>query len=92
MQISLVISMRFIFGIFHFVSDDVTSLKSMRLNFRVFIHAYVYGLRPQTYLPSSLTRVLNQFEYDVKSKYPEEYWTFDKEGGEKALESKSCFV
>ena len=31
-------------------------------------------------------------EYDIKSKYPEEYATFDKVGGEKPLASKSSFV
>ena len=31
-------------------------------------------------------------EYDIKSKYPEEYSTVDKVGGEKPLASKSCFV
>ena len=42
------------------ISDnDVISLESRPLNFRVFIHAY--SLRPQTYFRSSLTRVLNQF-------------------------------
>ena len=39
--------------------NDVISLESRPLNFRVFIHAY--SLRPQTYFRSSLTRVLNQF-------------------------------
>ena len=29
-------------------------------------------------------------EYDIKSKYPEEYSTVDKVGGEKPLASKSC--
>ena len=43
------------------------------------------------------TRRLNQFrnkivEYDIKSKYPEEYSTVDKVGSEKPLASKSCFV
>ena len=39
--------------------NDVISLKSRPLNFRVFIHAYV--LWPQTYLrPSLIARVLNQ--------------------------------
>ena len=31
-------------------------------------------------------------EYDIKSKYPEEYSTVDKVGSEKTLASKSCFV
>ena len=31
-------------------------------------------------------------EYDIKSKYPEEYSTADKVGNEKLLERKSCFV
>ena len=31
-------------------------------------------------------------EYDIKSKYPEEYSTVDKAGSEKRLERKSCFV
>ena len=65
----LVMSMRFIFGddwndvpckSFFFISgNDVISLESRPLNFRVFIHAF--SLRPQTYFRSSLTRVLNQF-------------------------------
>ena len=40
----------------HFLSNDIISLESRPLNFRVFIQAY--SLRPQTYL-RSLTRVLN---------------------------------
>ena len=32
------------------------------------------------------------FEYDVKSKYPEEYSTVDKVGREKLLAVKSCFL
>ena len=31
-------------------------------------------------------------EYDIKSKYPEEYSTADKVGNEKLLEKKSCFL
>ena len=31
-------------------------------------------------------------EYDIKSNYPEEYSTVDKEGSEKLLDRKSCFV
>ena len=42
------------------------------------------------------THVLNQFrkifEYDVKSKYSEEYSTVDKVGREKLLALKSCFL
>ena len=31
-------------------------------------------------------------EYDVRSKYSEEYSTVDKVGSEKLLAKKSCFV
>ena len=31
-------------------------------------------------------------KYDAKSEYPEEYSTVDKEGREKLLARKSCFV
>ena len=31
-------------------------------------------------------------EYDVKGKYPEEYLTVDREGTEKLLARKFCFV
>ena len=31
-------------------------------------------------------------EYEIKSKYPEEYSTVDKVGSKKTLASKSCFV
>ena len=75
---------------FFFIPDnDVISLESRPLNFRVFVHAH--SLRPQTYFRSSLTRVLNQFR-NKKSKYPEEYTTVDKVGSEKPLASKSYFI
>ena len=35
---------------------------------------------------------LFQIEYDMKSKYPEEYSSIDKVGSEKLLARKSCFV
>ena len=45
-------------NLFLISGNNVISLESRPLNFRVFIHAK--SLRPQTYLRSSLTRVLNQ--------------------------------
>ena len=40
-----------------------------------------------------LKKIKKKFvEYDIKSKYPEEYSTVDKVGSEKPLASKSCFV
>ena len=59
--------------------NDVISLESRPLNFRVFIHAY--GLRPQ----ASNTRT-KTVQKQIKS------IDFDKIGCEKALASKSCFV
>ena len=76
-QMSLVMSMRSIFG------DD--SFSVMRpLNFRLFIH--VYSLLPERYFWSSLTRVLNQFRNKEKS------IDVDKVGSKKPLASKSCFL
>ena len=51
----------------HFlISDnDVISLESRFLNFRVFMHAH--SLRPQTYFWSSLTRELSQIQKQLKS-------------------------
>ena len=39
-------------------------------------------------VPKSIQKKI--VEYDIKSKYPEEYSTVDKVGGEKPLASKSC--
>ena len=80
---------------FFISGNDVISLESRPLNFRVTIHAYSLG--PQMYFRSSLTRVLNQFrnkivEDDIKSKYPEEFSTVDKVGSEKLFGSQSCSV
>ena len=41
-------------------------------------------------VPKSIRKQI--VEYDIKSKYPEEYSTVDKVGIEKTLASKSCFV
>ena len=41
-------------------------------------------------VPKSIQKKI--VEYDIKIKYPEEYSTVDKVGGEKPLASKSCFV
>ena len=41
-------------------------------------------------VPKSIRKQI--VEYDIKSKYPEEYSTVDKVGSEKTLASKSCFV
>ena len=39
-------------------------------------------------VPKSIQKKI--VEYDIKIKYPEEYSTVDKVGGEKPLASKSC--
>ena len=65
---------------FFISGNDVISLESRPLNFRVFIHAY----EPAT------ADVFPVVAY--RSKYPEEYLTVDKIGCEKPLASKSCFV
>ena len=44
---------------FSISGNDVTSLESRPLNFRVFVHAY--SLLPERYFWSLLTGVLNQF-------------------------------
>ena len=71
MQMSLVMSMPFIFG------DDWKRLwcNFSWIDFRVFIHAYSIIV-----------------EYDIESKYPEEYSTVDKGGSQKLLARKSYFV
>ena len=57
--------------------NDVISLESRPLNFRVVIHTY--SLRPQMYFQSSLTQVLNPLiQKQIKSKHPDEYLTIDK--------------
>ena len=74
--------------------NDVISLASRPLNFRVIIPAY--RLRPQKYFRSSLTRVLNQLRNKssntIKGKYHVEYSTVGKVGSEKPLAGKYCFV
>ena len=89
MQISIVMSMLFIFG-----DDRNEALCSSR----IFVYLYTrINLQPQTYFGSSLTSILTSIqkqivEYDIKSKYPEEYSTANKVGSEKPFASKFCFV
>ena len=51
-------------------------------------------LSPPTNIKWSVPKSIQKqiVEYDIKSKYPEEYSTVDKVGSEKPLASKSCFV
>ena len=53
--------------------NDVISLESRPLNFRVFIHAY--SLRPQTYFRSSLARTKSiQKQEDAFEVYTSASW------------------
>ena len=65
------------------ISDnDVISLESRPLNFRVIILAYS---RHISVVAKMHTKSIQKqiFEYDIKSEYPEQYSTVDKVGGEK---------
>ena len=79
MQMSLAMSMRFIFGDVTRHAHHVFGLwqwcNFSQIDFRVFMHAYSIIV-----------------EYDIKSKYPEEYSTVDKVESQKLLAKKSCFV
>ena len=55
-----------------FFGNDVISLQSSPLDFRVFIH--VYSLRPQTYFRSYLNTRTKSI-HDIKVRYPQEYST-----------------
>ena len=76
MQMSLVMSMRFIFG------DDWNDAprSSYFLDFCVFTHVFWSIIQKQI------------VEYDIESKYPEEYSTVDKVGSGKLLARKSSFM
>ena len=64
-------------------------------SFRVFLHAYNLQLQ-NVFLVVANMRIKSIqkqiVEYNIKSKYPEEYSTVDKVGSEKPLASKYCFV
>ena len=51
--------------------------------------ADVFPVVPNTPTKSIQKQIV---EYDIKSKYPEEYSMVDKVGSEKPFVSKSCFV
>ena len=74
------------------ISDnDVISLESRPLNFRVIILAYS---RHILVVANMHTKSIQKqiVEYDIKSKYPEEYSTAHNVGSKKPLASKSCFL
>ena len=76
MQMSLVMSMQFIFADeWNDVPCSHHELESRPFNFSVIIH--VYSLQQQLYLWWIQKQIV---KYDIKSKYPEEYLTVDKVG------------
>ena len=67
------------FMAFLLFGNDVTSLKLKPLIF-MYLHMHIESIQKQI------------IEYKIKSKYPEEYLTVVKEGCEKLLARKFCFM
>ena len=67
------------FMAFLLFGNDVTSLKLKPLIF-MYLHMHIESIQKQI------------VEYKIKSKYPEEYLTVVKEGCEKLLARKFCFM
>ena len=67
------------FMAFLLFGNDVTSLKLKPLIF-MYLHMHIQSIQKQI------------VEYKIKSKYPEEYLTVVKEGCEKLLVRKFCFM
>ena len=67
------------FMAFLLFGNDVTSLESKPLIF-MYLHTHIQSIQKQI------------VEYNIKSKYPEEYLTVVKEGCEKLLARKFCFI
>ena len=67
------------FMAFLLFGKDVTSLKSKPLIF-MYLYTHTQSIQKQI------------VENNIKSKYPEEYLTVVKEGCEKRLARKSCFM
>ena len=67
------------FMAFLLFGNDVTSLKLKPLIF-MYLHMHIQSIQKQI------------VEYKIKNKYPEEYLTVVKEGCEKLLARKFCFM
>ena len=67
------------FMAFLLFGNDVTSLESKPLIF-MYLYAHIQSIQKQI------------VEYNIKSKCPEEYLTVVKEGCEKLLARKFCFI